>query len=542
MHYTFRVINRSTFKFPSRVGQGLFAGAICGTLVLLFVVLNFGAGLERAVYDAMFRLRGAQPVATPIVLVLADESTLDQYKPWPFRRKLYGDLVRKLKLQGAQTIVFDVQFTAESDFRVDDVEFARACREAGNVIQAAFFSLPGATGNAINVTSSRDLTERAQRFTLNNEVRDPLHFGLDAVSAAVPYSKLLESSAGLGHVTVYPEKDGALRRIPHYLRYKGKAYPSLALAAAAHYLGVPIGDVSVDDHAIHIKGRRIPLNQYGESLVNWRGPEMIKSYTFQQVLATDDADKLPANFFSDSIVVIGITHPGAYESYATPFSPHQPAVELQATAIDNILENRALQEVPGWVPLALLMAMSLASGVLTAQSDARQSAISVLLISGTLLLGGFILLTQALIYVPIASTILACLLTCATTLGYRQLRDAHDLKIAEERYALAAKGANDGIWDCNLQTQETYYSPRWHAMLGLAPEYFRQRWIHGCNASIPTICQKSKLNYSAICAAIRHTFKMSIASRMPTANTCGCWRADCACYKTTANLREWLVR
>jgi diguanylate cyclase (GGDEF)-like protein/PAS domain S-box-containing protein len=45
-------------------------------------------------------------------------------------------------------------------------------------------------------------------------------------------------------------------------------------------------------------------------------------------------------------------------------------------------------------------------------------------------------------------------------------RALDELAQSRERYALAMRAANDGIWDWDLETDMIYFSPRWHAILG----------------------------------------------------------------------------
>jgi diguanylate cyclase (GGDEF)-like protein/PAS domain S-box-containing protein len=61
-------------------------------------------------------------------------------------------------------------------------------------------------------------------------------------------------------------------------------------------------------------------------------------------------------------------------------------------------------------------------------------------------------------------------LVVGTILDVTERRRADDaIRESEERYALAAQGASDGLWDWDVRAKTIYFSDRWRAQIGLTP-------------------------------------------------------------------------
>lgn len=62
----------------------------------------------------------------------------------------------------------------------------------------------------------------------------------------------------------------------------------------------------------------------------------------------------------------------------------------------------------------------------------------------------------------------------------RERRLVESIRVSEQRYALAARAANDGLWDWDLASGEIYYSTRWKEMLGYSDDEVgtgSQEWL-----------------------------------------------------------------
>jgi adenylate cyclase len=112
---------------------------------------------------------------------------------------------------------------------------------------------------------------------------------------------------------------------------------------------------------LRLGDRDVLVSQAGQIWVNHLGPAL----TFRQVSAADViAGTVPREAIDGRIAIVGFTAAG-FDEITTPFAPVVPGVELQATAVDNILLARGLWR-PWWaVPFeaALIVALSLVLGL-----------------------------------------------------------------------------------------------------------------------------------------------------------------------------------
>ncbi|WP_438552612.1 putative bifunctional diguanylate cyclase/phosphodiesterase [Chroococcidiopsis sp.] len=81
----------------------------------------------------------------------------------------------------------------------------------------------------------------------------------------------------------------------------------------------------------------------------------------------------------------------------------------------------------------------------------------------------FLLLLVSLAFVSVAIACWTTLPQVAAIDAVRQQAESLFLN-ASERYDLVMQGANEGLWDWNLENHEIYFSQRWKAMLGYADD------------------------------------------------------------------------
>ena len=155
-------------------------------------------------------------------------------------------------------------------------------------------------------------------------------------------SILQNASKSSGFFNMISDEDGVTRSTPLIVRYKDSLYPSLALEPVRayrkkreiviNYSAVGINSISLDDFTI-------PTDRFGRLVINFKNTSKSYRYISAYKIFNNNFDK---KSLKDKIVLIGSSTSRFYDLRATPLDSTFPAIEIQANAIDNILNRDSL--------------------------------------------------------------------------------------------------------------------------------------------------------------------------------------------------------
>ncbi len=203
---------------------------------------------------------------------------------------------------------------------------------------------------------------------------------------------MLNLLSGIGSVNSIVDKDRVIRKFEPIVFYKGSYYPSLAIAV---YLQIyPDAEFILNDDFLVIKNNekeiKMPLESTKDgsfSYIQWnkadKEPFPYKTISAWKVIESykniqnEKAPVVSPNLFKDKIVLIGSSATALNDIKSTPFSVDFPGVYIQATLIDNILNNQFIKKTSNGVNLAITIFMAIVAFVAVLLFSPLISAISV---------------------------------------------------------------------------------------------------------------------------------------------------------------------
>ncbi len=370
-------------------------------LVILFVRILFTASffksLEYKAQDTLFRMRDTLSLSDSIVIVALDDETFNATKKqWPFPREDHAKLIENLNLAGAKQIVFDVEFTENSDKESDRL-LAEAAAKWGNVIFAG---------------------------KINRDAENPDH-----IQVLKPIKPILDRGCAWGIVNMPYDPDNSVRNYSTYDKVYDAYYFPLGVASIANTrLYSPTwGDKLQPKHGkLKIADKIIHLNQRNHTLINYHGPARTFPYVSYSSVVDDSATAMPgyegvemdeyyqyrdSGYFKDKIVLVGMTIDEAHDKFATPYGGElMPGVEIHANFIEMVLRNDYLKSLSPIAYIIIELALILGLWFLFKAFKPQFSAIFMLLIIVAQYFLAYFLFKSTSLLIPIAQTAIAILI------------------------------------------------------------------------------------------------------------------------------------
>lgn len=424
---------------------GLIFFAVFIFLILKNANLNsFINSIENRTFDLRQSIminENAKKANKDIVIVAIDDATyeyiLDNYGEWPLPRDVYAKVINYLEHQNPRIIAFDLMFVKSLKSKN---EADKALIDAFNKYDNVFTSM-NFDNQAEDLRTPPTLPKNISIDVKNNS---PIDFSsLTFTNCRTILEGILNVSSNIGIINVSRSDDGVLRKMPLVVKYQDNYYPQLALKVGLNYLGDTQTEFEIDKYShFKIGDRKIYLDKDGSAILNWYGPAGTYTYIpMYQLIKAINGEKTELDYdFSNKIIYFGTTAASLFDIKTVPAGKIYPGVEVQATYVNNIIDNNFIKKVDrGYtIALSVLLALLIASVVTRVSSAFAASMMSLSTYLIYLLIAYYAMRFENLwleVIYPLIFSILA--FTCAYIIKY--LIKSRDF---EQQYRLAT---TDGL-------------------------------------------------------------------------------------------------
>ncbi len=400
-------------KIPFFLALGITL-LFCGLKIVGFLPLE---RLETLFYDVKFKMRGRITPPEGIVIVAIDDKSVERIGRWPWDRSKLASIVETLSGNGAKVIMLDIILSEPSS---NDEVLAKSIKKAKSVILPIVFEFRG----ELKKVEDDLLFDNAFSF-VRKEDKFKVFPPVKAKGVLMPVRSFSESACALGHINMFSDEDGVLRREVLAVEYEGEIYPSIALQVFRVYLDLPKESlILIATEGVQLGKSFIPTDFWGRILIHYYGPHG----TFKYISASDVIEgKVKKEDVFGKIVLVGASAAGLYDLRVTPTSAQMPGVEKHAAVIASLIKGDFIFPVPKYVNLLLIFL----TGILFSYFISKLKAISGLALAlsfvALVLVGNYYFFSFQKIWLDSSYSVSNILIIYLVVLAYRYA--------TEERYA-----------------------------------------------------------------------------------------------------------
>lgn len=269
-------------------------------------------------------------ISKDIVIIAIDDNSLEKIGAWPWPRNIHAKLLNQLLEIEPKNIAINILFSEPSSDPIQDQE-----------LETALLALKNAKIPVYLPVSSTGIPEP------NSKLKD---FQLNQ-----PVPQLANAVEGLGHTLIHLDEDGKVRKT--YL-WEGNTsaplWPSFALQMSRVEKNQQFeSQINLNKRLQQIQSLYTPelMKDYPQwslqapmYLPFSKNENHIIKYSYQQILNNE----VSLEQLSGKHIFIGATAVGIGDQYPTPLDGNyslMPGIEIHATALDGLLNDKLIEEV-----------------------------------------------------------------------------------------------------------------------------------------------------------------------------------------------------